>query len=70
MRWGSLLACTAARAVAASLLELPFAQGADRDTPAPHEVERDRLAIRNLTDFGQNLGGRLWPNRLWPNLVF
>ena len=23
-----------------------------------------------LTDFGQNLGGRLWPNRLWPKLVF
>ena len=33
-------------------------------------VERDRLVIRNLTDFGQNLGGGLWPNRLWPNLVF
>ena len=32
LRWGSLLACTAARAVAASLLELPFAQGADGDT--------------------------------------
>ena len=23
-----------------------------------------------LTDFGQNLGGRLWPSRLWPKLVF
>ena len=37
LRWG----CTAARAVAASLLELPSAQGADGDTPASHEVERD-----------------------------
>ena len=41
LRWGSLLACTAARAVAASLLELPRAHGADGDTPASHEVERD-----------------------------
>ena len=23
-----------------------------------------------LTDFGQHLGGRLWPYRLWPTLVF
>ena len=35
LRWGSMLSCTAARAVAASLLELPGA------TPPPHEVERD-----------------------------
>ena len=41
LRWGSLLACTAARGVAASLLELPFAQSADGDTPASHEVEHD-----------------------------
>ena len=48
LRWGSLLACTAARAVAASLLELPCAHGADGDTPASHEVERV-------------LGHGLWP---------
>ena len=40
LRWGSL-ACTAARAVAAPLLELPCAHGADGGTHASHEVERD-----------------------------
>ena len=40
LRWGSLLACTAARAVAMSLLELPGARGADGATPPSHEVER------------------------------
>ena len=41
LRWGSLLSCVAARAVALSLLELPGVSGADGDTPASHEVERD-----------------------------
>ena len=45
LRWGSLLACTAARAVAMSLLELPGARGADGATPPSHEVER-RLSLR------------------------
>ena len=40
LRWGSLLSCTVARAVAHSLLELPGASGADGDTPPLHEVER------------------------------
>ena len=39
-RWGSLLACTVARAVASSLLELPYSHSTDGDTPASHEVER------------------------------
>ena len=41
LRWGSLLSCTAARAFASTLLELPGASGADGDTPQLHEVERD-----------------------------
>ena len=41
LRWGSILSCAAARAVASSLLELPRASSADGDTPPSHEVERD-----------------------------
>ena len=41
LRWGSLLACTTAHAVSSSLLGLPSARGADGDTPASHDVERD-----------------------------
>ena len=41
LQWGSLLACTAARAVATSLLELPGARGSDGSTPPSHEVELD-----------------------------
>ena len=41
LRWGSLSSCVAVRAVAMSLLELPGVLGADGDTPASHEVERD-----------------------------
>ena len=41
LRWGALLSCTAARAVADTFLELPGSVGADGDTPASHEVERD-----------------------------
>ena len=42
LRWGSILSCAAARAVAASLLELPRASnGADEEVPHLHEVERD-----------------------------
>ena len=40
LRWGSLLSCTVARAVAQSLLELLGASGADGDMPPLHEVER------------------------------
>ena len=40
-RWGSLLACTVARAVASSFLEIPQASEADCETPAVYEVERD-----------------------------
>ena len=40
LRWGSLLSCTVARAVAQSLLELPGVSGADGETPPLHEVER------------------------------
>ena len=46
-RWASLLACTVARAVASSFLELPQASGADGETPALHEVERD-LAVSSV----------------------
>ena len=41
LRWGSLLSCVAARAVATSLLELPGARGADGETPAAADVEED-----------------------------
>ena len=41
LRWGSLLSCIAARAVATIPLELLGVLGADGDTPASHEVERD-----------------------------
>ena len=41
LRWGSLLSCTVARAVAMSLLELPGTCGADGVCPPTHEVERD-----------------------------
>ena len=48
-----LLSCVAARAVAMSLLELPGVSGADGDTPASHEVERD------FVHAGLAWGGRL-----------
>ena len=41
LRWGSLLSCTTACAVASSMLELPGARGADGNTPALHDVEQD-----------------------------
>ena len=41
MRWGAILACATARAVATSLLNLCTAHGADGDTPPAHEVEGD-----------------------------
>ena len=42
LRWGSILSCAAARAVASSLLELPRTScGADGEVPLEHEVERD-----------------------------
>ena len=41
LRWGSLLSCSAARAVAMSLLDLPGSRGADGYCPLPHDVEQD-----------------------------
>ena len=41
MRWGAILPCATARAVATSLLNLCTAHGADGDTPPAHEVEGD-----------------------------
>ncbi len=43
-RWGSLLACTAARAFALSLLEQRGGLGADGDAPRTHEVLADAHA--------------------------
>ena len=39
LRWGSILACAAARAVASTMLELPGARGSDGDVPTSHDVE-------------------------------
>ena len=39
LRWQALLSCAAAKAFAASLLELRGGQGADGDVPWAHEVE-------------------------------
>ena len=39
LRWQALLSCAAAKAFAASLLELRGGQGADGDVPWTHEVE-------------------------------
>ena len=41
LRWGSLIFCTVARAVAMSLLGLPGVRGADGQCPPFHKVERD-----------------------------
>ena len=41
MRWGSMLACAAAKAVASSLLDLLDSHGGDGKTPTTHEVETD-----------------------------
>ena len=41
LRWGSLLSCSAARAVAMSLLDFPGSRGADGNCPLPHDVEQD-----------------------------
>ena len=41
LRWGSLISCTVARAVAMSLLGLPGVRGADGQCPPFHDVERD-----------------------------
>ena len=38
MRWGSILGCAAARAYAASLLELKHGGDADGDVPLAHDV--------------------------------
>ena len=41
LRWGAILGCAAARAVAASLLELRGSPGADGECPPSHEVVGD-----------------------------
>ena len=41
MRWGAILGCASARAVAASLLELSGSTGADGECPSSHEVVGD-----------------------------
>ena len=53
LRWGALLSCTAVRAVADTFLELPGSVGADGDTPASHEVERD-FAFAGLALWGSD----------------
>ena len=40
-RWGSILACAAARALAWSLLGLHGGPGANGDTPETHDVIRE-----------------------------
>ena len=45
MRWGAILSCTTARAVASFLLNVQSAVGADGDTPPTHEVERDIVIV-------------------------
>ena len=44
-RWGSILGCAAARAYAASLLELKHGGGADGDVPLAHDV----ISVTTLT---------------------
>ena len=41
LRWGSMLACASARAVASSLLELRRPHGADGEGPPAHEVDAE-----------------------------
>ena len=41
MRWGAILSCAAARAFAASLLELKHGGGVDGDVPSTHDVVND-----------------------------
>ena len=41
MRWGAILACATAKAVATSLFSLSTSHGADGNTPPTHEVEGD-----------------------------
>ena len=41
LRWGSMLACASARAVASSLLELRRPHGADGEGPPSHEVDAE-----------------------------
>ena len=48
LRWGSMLSCAAARAVATSLLELPGARGGDGETATAADVEQD-LGMPGLT---------------------
>ena len=54
LRWVSLLGCAAARAFAASLLELR-ASGADGRVPPSHEVDGDHRSA-GLDDPGQRSG--------------
>ena len=45
MRWGGMLACTVARAVASSLLGLTHSHGGDGNVPAAHEVDGDHRYV-------------------------
>ena len=45
MRWGAILACATARAVATSLFSLSTAHGADGDTPPTYDVEVDHRYV-------------------------
>ena len=45
-RWGAILSCAAAKAVATCLLELKCAHGADGDTPLSWEVKTDHRHAR------------------------
>ena len=49
LRWFGLFGCVAAKAFAASLLEMQGPVGADGSTPASHEVEGD---FRHAGDSG------------------
>ena len=42
----------------------------DRVWSAETDFGQTDFGHPHLTDFGQNLGARFWPNRLWPILVF
>ena len=43
---------------------------ANSDRQAEADFGQTDFGQPYLTDFGQNLGGRLRPSRLWPKLMF
>ena len=52
LRWGALMACAAARAVASSMLELPGARGSGCDTLPPQDVSGSGVSLVWLGEFG------------------